>query len=108
VLRKDASFLGHQIAIRCRESTPHWDANCGIVGTIVLRAFGIALRKVQARYNLDPPAPFTKQEATDANRYSRVAALGLGARSAALRRNEEVSEALDVGECPLTPLRDEA
>jgi len=64
VLGKDASFLGKQVALRRREGTPNWDANCGIAGMMVLRAFGIALQKVQAQYDLDSPAPFTTQKAT--------------------------------------------
>jgi len=54
VLGRDASFLGQQIAFRRREGSPNWDANCGIAGTTVVKAFGIALQKVQAEYDLDP------------------------------------------------------
>jgi hypothetical protein len=52
-LKKDASFLGKQIEIRRRDGEPNWDANCGIGGTRVVKAFGVALTKVQAQYDLE-------------------------------------------------------
>ena len=52
VLGRDASFLGNKILIRRRERKPNWDANCGIAGTIVIKAFVIELNKAQAQYDL--------------------------------------------------------
>jgi hypothetical protein len=52
-LGKDAHFLGQKIEIRKRDGEPNWDANCGIVGPPITKAFAIALNKVQAQYNLD-------------------------------------------------------
>jgi hypothetical protein len=36
-----------------RSGEPNWDANCGISGIVVVKAFGIALAKVQDQYDLD-------------------------------------------------------
>lgn len=52
-LGRDANFLGKQIEVRRRSGEPNWDANCGISGTMVVKAFGIALTEVQRRYDLD-------------------------------------------------------
>lgn len=52
-LGRDASFLGQQLEIRRRNGTSNWDASCGIAGTVVVKAFGIALQKIQSRYNND-------------------------------------------------------
>jgi len=53
VLGRDASFLGQQLEIRRRDDEPNWDANRGIAGPTVIKAFGIALTRVQAQHNLD-------------------------------------------------------
>jgi hypothetical protein len=52
-LGKDANFLGEKIEIRKRNGEPNWDANCGIAGPPIIKAFATALNKTQALYNLD-------------------------------------------------------
>jgi hypothetical protein len=52
-LGRDANFLGVAITIRRRAGEPNWDADCGIVNPIVVKAFAVALNNVQAQFNLD-------------------------------------------------------
>jgi hypothetical protein len=52
-LGQDANFLGEKISFRRRAGRPNWDATIGLAGMRAIMAFAIALKKVQADYDLD-------------------------------------------------------
>lgn len=54
-LGRDASFLARQIEFRRREGEPNWDANCGVAGPAIVKAFSIALAAAQERYKVGGP-----------------------------------------------------
>jgi hypothetical protein len=52
VLGMSAISLRGKIAITPRDGEPNWDASCAIAGTVVSRAFAVALERVRGLYDL--------------------------------------------------------
>lgn len=51
-LRGDARFIATKIEFRRRDGEPNWDADIGRAESVVLKAFGAAVLKLQREYDI--------------------------------------------------------
>ena len=53
ILGRDANFVGERIRIYPHQGSPNWRAQIGPAGTLVKRAFVMAVERVKSRYDLE-------------------------------------------------------